>query len=502
MDIKRIIAFVFALLILFSGCENKNQQTDTARLVPVTDGYSPNEDKNFSVLKIPYDYEEGLSPYTTLSKPNRFICGLVYRSMVNLTSSYNFEYDLVSEISSQDNIEWYIYIEDGLSFPNGNEFTAYDLKYSVQQAMAENSYYRSSLDIIDSVTVANATCCKIVLNQADRYFPNLLTFPVISFETLENPEYFPGRYSISEDGSSLFANDDCSIKKIELVPISDHDLLIYEMKMGVYNCIYCADPLSLGTSSIGGIGGLQTNKLVYLEFNSGVPFLNRSNFRKAISAAIDYSFISSDIYGNFASVPRSIFNTDFYEMEFISKNNLDLMSASLLLDDIGLTEHDSEGFRINSRGNRISFDLLVCNTNKAKVSLAEAIAKMLKEIGIEVTVKSVSYSDYVTAIKNYNYDMFIGDLKIDSDMDISPIFAPDDSYGYTSSPKEDMYYLWLEFMSGNISVSEYINQFNESVPFIPLCYTKSCVIYSRELAVSFGGTDFDMFYNIFDWNKN
>ncbi len=502
MKIKRIIAFAFALLFLFSGCENKNQQTEVTRLVPVTDGYSPNEDKNFSVLKIPYDYEEGLSPYSASSKPNRYICGLIYRSMVTLTSSYNYEYDLVSGISSPDNIEWYVHIEDGLSFPNGNEFTAYDLKYSVQQAMAENSYYRSSLDVVDSVTVINATCCKIVLNRADRYFPNLLTFPVISFETLGNPEYFPGRYSISEDGSSLFANNDCSIKEIELVPISDHDLLIYEMKMGVYNCIYCADPLSLGTSSIGGIGGLQTNKLVYLEFNSGVPFLNRPDFRKAIAAAIDYNFISSDIYGNFASVPRSFFVPDFYEMEFISKCNLDLMSANLLLDDIGFTARDSEGFRTNSRGGRISFDILVCNVNKTRVSLAGAIAEMLKEIGIEATVNSVSYSDYLEAIENYDYDMLIGETKVDSDMDISSIFAPNDSYGYSSSPKEDMYNYWTEFMAGNISVSELINQYNEFVPFVPLCYTKSCVIYSRDLAVSFGGTDFDMFYNILDWNKN
>ncbi len=502
MDIKRIFAFVFALLILFSGCENKNQQSVKAQFVPVTDGYSPDENKNFSALKIPYDYEEGLSPYSTTSKPNRYICGLIYRSMVTLTSSYSFEYDLVSKISSSDNIEWYIYLDDGLSFPNGKEFTAYDLKYSVQQAMAENSYYYSSLDVIDSVNVINATCCKIVLKQADRYFPNLLTFPVISFETSEDPEYFPGRYSLSDDGSALYANSDCAIKEIELAPISDHDLLIYEMKMGVYSCIYCSDPLSLGTSSVGGIGGLQTNKMVYLEFNSGVPFLNRSDFRKAISAAIDYSFISSDIYSNFASVPRSIFNPDFYEMEFISKCNLDLMSANLLLDDIGLTERDSDGFRINSRGNRISFDLLVCSSNKAKVSLAEAIAEMLKEIGIETVVNSVPYSDYITAIGNYNYDMLIGELKVDSDMDISPIIAPNDSRGYALSPKEDMYYSWLEFMAGIISASEMINRYNESVPFVPLCYTKSCVIYSRDLAVSFGGTDFDMFYNILHWNKN
>ena len=46
--INKIIAFALALLILFSGCENKNQQTDEAQFIPVTDGYSPDESKNIS----------------------------------------------------------------------------------------------------------------------------------------------------------------------------------------------------------------------------------------------------------------------------------------------------------------------------------------------------------------------------------------------------------------------------------------------------------------------
>lgn len=506
MKFIKLISAALAFLLIFGGC-NKAQEDE---LPP---GFDDTSDEEIEIaalepytLRIPYDYEEGLSPYTTKSRTSRFICGLIYRSMVTLGSDYSYNLDLLSDISTEDNLTWYLYVDESLTFPNGTEFTAYDLRYSIQQAMASGSYYASSLAIISSVGVVNASCCKVTLRYADRYFPNLLTFPVISYETVKHPLYFPGRYSLSQDQSSLVCSGDSAIQTIELISANDQALLPYEMRTGRYDCIYWRSPTELGTSSTGGISGLQSNRMVYLGLNGSSAYTYYSDFRKAVAAAIDYSEIVDEVYENFAAAPRNLFNPDFYEMQYVSRKSVDLMSANLLLDGLGFTKKDGDGFRLNSRGKRISLKLVVCSESAVKVAAANVVAEMLGEVGIEVNVYSLSYSAYMVALQNYDYDIYVAEVEIGADMDISKLITPIayqlegiEYAGYGISNSENLYLTWLGFMAGTVTPSEFSAAFAEVMPYVPICYTKSCVVFSRDLPFSFSGTDFDMFYGIENW---
>ncbi len=506
MKLQKLISAALVFLLIFCGCNKAQEDELPEDFGDIPGGEVVLEEDSSSVLRIPYDYEEGLAPYTVKSKTNRFICGLLYRSMVNLRSDYSYELDLLSDITTEDNITWYLYVDGILTFPNGTEFTAYDIKYSIQQAMAQDSYYASSLEIISSVSVVNATCCKVTLQSADRYFPNLLTFPVISYETISHPLYFPGRYSLAQDRASLVCSGDSAIQTIEFIYASDQALLPYEMRTGRYDCIYWRSPTELGSSSTGGISGLQSNRMVYLGLNSSSSYTYYSDFRKAIAAAIDYTKITDDIYKNFAAASRSLFNPEFFEMQFVSRQNLDLTSASLLLDGLGFSKKDGEGYRLNNKGRRISLDLIVCNESAVKVEAANAVSKMLGEVGIEVKVSSLSYSSYMAALQNYGYDLYIAEVEIGADMDISKLITPEayrrenaEYAGYGISGSDSLYLSWLNFMAGAASPFEFCSAFAETMPYVPLCYTKSCVVFSRDLPFSFNGTDFDMFYDIENW---
>jgi ABC-type transport system substrate-binding protein len=240
--------------------------------------------------------------------------------------------------------------------------------------------------------------------------------------------------------------------------------------------------------------------------NSYYAFTYYSDFRRAVSAAIDYDRIVSEIYGNFAASPKKIYNPDFYEMQYVSPRSLDLMSANLILDDMGFGNRDSEGFRTNKRGKRISLKLIVCNESTVKAELANAVAEMLKEAGIEVNVSALSYGSFMTALENGNYDLYIAEMRLGADMDFTKILTPYEyqsidseyiNYGFSSSEK--LYFSWLGFMSGTVTPSEFASVFEDSMPFAPLCYTKGCAIFNRDLPFSLYGTDFDMFYNILEW---
>jgi len=508
MRFLKILSFFLVALMIFCGCE---AQTVTP---PVTEVEIPSEpvsqpeitEEAPFTLRIPFDYDEGISPYTARSKANRFVCELVYRSMVNLTHDYRYELDLVSEIYTEDNITWYIYLSEGETFPNGKEFTAYDLRYSFQQAMAEDSYYSKSLECVNSLKVVNATCLRVTLYYANRYFPNLLTFPVISFETEKNPVYFPDIYSLSEDGTRLICDIYSAAQEIELVSATDMDLLTYEMRMGRYDCIYVADPLDLGSAGNGGTLGMQSNRMVYLGMNSYYAFTYYADFRRAVSAAIDYEKIVSDVYNYFAAAPKKLYNPDFYEMEYVSQKSLDLMSANLILDDMGFDNRDEEGFRTNKRGKRLSLRLIVCSESAVKVELANAVAEMLLEAGLEVKVVPLSYASFMVDLRNGNYDLYIAEMRLGADMDLTKILTPYEyqyadfeyiNYGVPNSEK--LYFSWLGYMGGTVTPSEFAAVFEDITPFAPLCYTKGCAIFNRDLSFSLFGTDFNMFYNILEW---
>ena len=507
MRFIKILSFFLAAVFVFSGCKATTVTPPVTEVVVPTEPSEPEvpaEEEPFT-LRIPFDFDEGVSPYKTLSKPNRFVCELIYRSMVSLKSDYSYELDLLSEIYTEDNTVWYLYLDESLTFPNGAEFTAYDLRYSLQQAMKEGSYYAKSLSIVRNINVVNATCLKITLHYADRYFPNLLTFPVISFETVDNPVYFTDIYYFGEDGKSLICDLYSAAQKIELVSATDMDLLTYEMRTGRYDCIYVPDPADNHASG-GGTVGMQSNRMVYLGMNSYYAFTYYADFRRAVAAAMDYERISSDIYGHFAAAPKKIYNPDFYEMQYISKNSLDLMSANLILDDMGFDGRDKEGFRTNKRGKRISLKLIVCNESTVKVNLANAVAEMLLEAGIEVNVSALSYGSFMTALENGNYDLYIAEMRLGADMDLSPILTPYEyqwedfdyiNYGVPNSEK--LYLNWLGFMNGTVTPSEFAAYFEEVMPFVPLCYTKGCAVINRDLPFTLFGTDFDMFYNIAEW---
>ena len=111
MKFLKIFSFFLAAILILSGCE---AQTVTPPVTEVPVPSEPENTEDFSeeeifTFRIPFYYKEGISPYTTRSKPNRFVCELIYRSMVSLNSDYSYELDLVSEIYTEDNINWYIF---------------------------------------------------------------------------------------------------------------------------------------------------------------------------------------------------------------------------------------------------------------------------------------------------------------------------------------------------------------------------------------------------------
>ncbi len=116
-------------------------------------------------------------------------------------------------------------------------------------------------------------------------------------------------------------------------------------------------------------------------------------FRRALSLAIDRQEISDVIYHGQAE-PRQytvLDDSQFYKEEYAEAyTDYDPERAEELLDEMGLDETDSEGFRIGPEGDRILFTIEFYDTEVPRGPNVELVAEYWREIGIDARIRSIS----------------------------------------------------------------------------------------------------------------
>jgi peptide/nickel transport system substrate-binding protein len=103
-------------------------------------------------------------------------------------------------------------------------------------------------------------------------------------------------------------------------------------------------------------------------------------FRQAVSQAIDRQEIIESIYFGFAELPRQTMG-DYA--------NPDPASANALLDEIGMTERDSDGFRLAPNGESFTLTIEHGANGTDFVPTAALLTEHLESVGIRVQVRQV-----------------------------------------------------------------------------------------------------------------
>jgi peptide/nickel transport system substrate-binding protein len=140
-------------------------------------------------------------------------------------------------------------------------------------------------------------------------------------------------------------------------------------------------------------GGYRTI-LLDMHVDSSILYLNQTfenetwrqlaqdiRFRQALSLAINRQEIIDTIYYGFASLPLVSVGEEF--------SQYDLERANALLDEIGMTERDGEGYRLAPDGS--PFTILLEHAAHAPdlEPIAELLTEQLREAGIRIQVKRI-----------------------------------------------------------------------------------------------------------------
>jgi peptide/nickel transport system substrate-binding protein len=141
-------------------------------------------------------------------------------------------------------------------------------------------------------------------------------------------------------------------------------------------------------------------------------WLTNADFRRALSMAMDRDQLNETFWlgvgtpGSTVPAESSAYNPG---AEWRTKYSaFDQAKANELLDSIGLTEKDGEGFRLRTdNGERLRLEITTTQAFLPYPKVAEMIADQWKAVGIQGEVKELERNLAMTRIRNNEHHMFM-----------------------------------------------------------------------------------------------
>lgn len=527
MKLKKIhILLLVAVLVLnFTGCKGET----TFSSEPQSSVNENSKLKNYITLL--YSASDSFNPYTVKTAVNRQLCQLIYDSLVRLDNNFNPIFEIAKEVVNGDK-ECRVKINTPL-FSDGTTLTAEDVVYSFN--LAKNSATSYGYKLYEAVSARAEGIDTVVFNltKTDIYFSNVLNFPIIKAgseaiadsDSVLQPPIGSGIYKVNANRDGLILNQSYngkkpSITEIRLKNAPDTDSVSHYAQVGAADMYYndISDDTILRMS--GKKEDINLNNLVYIGINQNYGALSQNALRQALSSGIDRIKLSENAYYNNATPANGFFHPAWSEVK--SVQNIEITANSQItienLEKIGYNRLDSNGIRINANGVPLKFTLLVNSENRIRANAAQLIAKSLLNYGILVTVVEKSYAQYVESLANGNFQLYLGEIKLTENMDVSALVVPGGSATYglpisnndsvetadqlqppqnqneesSKTPAEVV----TGFYSGQNTVTDIATVLQSDMPFIPICYRNGVLFYNENIENVNNSSESDIYSSI------
>lgn len=120
------------------------------------------------------------------------------------------------------------------------------------------------------------------------------------------------------------------------------------------------------------------------------------------------------------------------------------------------------------RDSALKITLLV-NKNDNRLAAANQIKTALEAAGFTVQLQVSKFSDYKARIKNLNYDLYIGEVKLQNDMCLYPFFSTDGAARYGISQDKGSTAALYRLHRRKTELGKFMLSFSEEMPFAPWC---------------------------------
>lgn len=498
---KKSVCILLTLVCLFSAAScsgNFGENEESTSYEETTVKHMPE-----GVITMAYTSLDSVNPFVITSVLNSSLISLVYQSLYELDTGFVPQ----RKLASQENIEGHtvrIELTQNIMFSDSAELTSADVIYSFNKAKS-SPLYRETLKNIEKCEQNGTYSLSFSLKQADVNVLSCLTFPIVKSGTAENDTSVPvgsGYYKFIKkdlrftlECNLLYMGDLPKIGTIRLYDITDTSSLMHLLDMGTIDTFY--SDLSDGEAqrTYSGATEIYLNNLVFLGLNKERYRVSSTDIRRAVSFALDRQAIIESAFLGHARATVFPFNTSW---ESIASSGYatsvttatDLNAADTLLDT----------FSCGTNGSTIYFTLICVNSNSFMRNTCALIKEQLKKVNIEVEIKMLDEGAFRTALANGEYDMYLSEIKLTQNMELSPFFNEKGvaAYGMTNS-LSGLDECYAEYLSGSGELDTFLREFYEEMPFIPICYRNGQLSYSRNITSAVISTERNLYSNIAEW---
>lgn len=510
------LALTLIIAISFAGCRSNTADTSSAE---ITNAAAQAEKNSINVL---YCASDSFNPYSAATKLNRELATLIFEPLVRLDNNFTPVYRLASSVTVEG-ARCTAVLRDAV-FSDGSAVTAGDVVYSFNLAKGSATEYASQLYEAASATAADSKTVVFNLIKYDPYFVNVLDFPIIKSgsekqtdaDSVALPPTGCGRYSVGETRDKLLINDNFfgekgSITTINLINAPDYESVSHYVEIGAAD-IYYSD-ISDGTLSrmSGNKTNINLNNIVYIGVNHTYGALSSPYMRYAISSALDRKKICAEAFYSNAVAATGFFNPVWKDVKSVQniQTTADKEITVENLEKIGYNSLDSSGVRVGA-GGRLSFTLLVNSENRTRVNAARLIAENLGAVGISVSVVERPYAEYAAALAAGDFQLYLAEVKITDNMDISNLVVPGGSTAYgivlpAAEQSEDgseaekpagTADIINGFYGGTNTINDVAMILQTEMPIIPVCYRTGALFRNKGIGNAKGSSHDDVFYSI------
>ena len=480
---KALIALLLVLALPLAGCAKEPVQEELSPPEPPVSTTPVSTPTEFS---LPYSPAASLHPITGTSHPNRVLASLVYQGLFELDNTFTAHGVLCSDTSvSVDGLTWTLTLSDAV-FSDGSPVTAADVATSLELARSSKLYSRR-LSTLRQITANGDGTVTILLSQPNGSLPNLLDTPIIRDKGDGSMPLGTGPYAFVEDDGPLRLARQASApetapREIALRPIEGADELIYAFDAG--NVSLVVSDLT-GTNALGFSSGYEvfrypTTTMLYVGFQTASGPCRDALIRQAISRSFDRETVTNSLLAGHAAatcLPFSPYST-LYHKGYEEPLAYD-PAAVELLRAAGCTT--GENGQLYLGRTTLSLTFVVNTDNSFKLSIAEYLAEQLTELGISVDLQKLSWEDYIAALERGNFDLYLGEVTLTADFDLSPLLSQSGAlnYGRYTNPETDA--LLIQLQAANkpdlAQISDaFLEQFQADMPIAPLCFKNHAVL--------------------------
>lgn len=482
-------ALALMLALALTGCGKPTpvvtpEPTPTVSAEPV-----PTETAGTAGFVLPCYRGEIFHPITGSNRTNLNLAPLVYEGLFALDGTFTPKPVLCTAFTvSADGLTWTFTLRGGVTFSDGAPLTPGDVVSSLQTAMGQTSSYAARLGGIKSVRAAGADGVAVSLSAPNGALPALLDVPIV--RAAAGTTLGTGPYAMAEEGEDLCLRRNpgwwqglaLPEEEIRLYPVQAADALIHAFDTREISLV-AAD--LTGTNALGFSGSYEvwdypTSVMLYVGYNAAEGPCKEESVRKALSYGFDRAAVAKSLLSGHARAAALPFSPAAANYDAAQAEGLTYapQTADEALTAAGWTR--SGDARARGR-DTLTLTFLVNNDNNYKLAVAEYLAADLAKAGVKAELKKLTWEDYNAALAAGDFDLFLGEVKLTGDFDLTPLLGTGGALNYGGYADPDTDTLLAEYLAaGDVTrpaaASNLCRRLGETNPVTMLCFKNWSVL--------------------------